>query len=131
MTEAHLTTLQRSNLLARFGRLVAENIQTVIYGLLLILVVDILFICLYFFCSVDVKAKPTSQPEENKERPKPASTQSAHKCKDPNFQHAKYAEDMRVDEDENLVFDEQADVVFMQPGFHIKDSVVQSNQPRA
>jgi hypothetical protein len=28
---------------------------------------------------------------------------------------------MRVDEDENLVFDEQADVVFMQPGFNIKD----------
>lgn len=38
---------------------------------------------------------------------------------------------MRVDEDENLVFDEQADVVFMQPGFNIKDSIVQSNQTHA
>lgn len=73
MTEARPTTLQRSNLLAWLGQLVAENIQTVIYGLLLILVVDILSICLLVFCPVDVKAKPTSQPEENKERPKPAS----------------------------------------------------------
>ena len=27
-----------------------------------------------------------------------------------------------MEEDENLVFDEQADVVFMQPGFNIKDT---------
>jgi len=32
------------------------------------------------------------------------------------------APDGQIVEDENLVFDEQADVVFMQPGFNIKDA---------
>jgi hypothetical protein len=39
--------------------------------------------------------------------------------------------DFHVEEDENLVFDEQADVVFMQPGFNIKDSTTSGNAAKS
>ena len=46
--EAHASNLKLSGLLARMGQLVARNIQTIIFGLLLVLIIDIFFILAYF-----------------------------------------------------------------------------------
>lgn len=99
---------RHTGLLSTMGKFVQSNIQTIILCLAIILALDVAFNIAYIFLS-DQKQK------------QPAEEQKKHKCKDPHCQHAVYQEDMRVDEDENLVFDEQADVVFTQPNFNIKD----------
>lgn len=95
-----------------------------ILALGLLLIFDLAFIFVYYFSVIDTKAKAV---EENKgssakSGSKPNS-EMMHKCNDPNCTHTKMAApDGQIVEDENLVFDEQADVVFMQPGFNIKDA---------
>lgn len=80
-----------------------------------------LLLTLYIFSRTDAKPKQEPRTEETKETgTKQKDTAGGHKCTDPNCQQHFGESDMRVDEDE--VFDEQADVVFMQPGFNIKDA---------
>lgn len=101
-----------------------ESIDYLILALGLLLIFDLAFIFVYYFCVADTKAKAV---EENKgssakTAAKPGS-EMMHKCNNPSCTHSKVAApDGHIEEDENLVFDEQADVVFMQPGFNIKDA---------
>lgn len=112
-----------SQVLAFAGAMVSRHIQILIYGLLVVVVADLAFIFVYFFALKGAKFSKTDSVEESKDKTAKVNKDAvAHKCTDPSCKHAKHAEsDVRVEEDENLVFDEQADVVFMQPGFNIKD----------
>jgi hypothetical protein len=130
MTDSNFTTNQYYDpMVDDFWTTVGSffTIQTVIYALMFIVSVEIAFILLYLFSVKDAKANKDGAIEERKgpvanPNSKEPSKGQVHKCNDPTCQHTKYKDsDMHVEEDENLVFDEQADVVFMQPGFNIKD----------
>jgi hypothetical protein len=87
----------------------------------------------YFFSSKGQKFSKQDSAEESKDKAtKSQKDPVGRKCADASDKQVKQAQsDLRVEEDENLVFDEQADVVFMQPGFNIKDSSNQSNTAKS
>lgn len=117
-----------------FGAGVSEHIQIVIYVLLMLVLGNLAFILVYFFSYKGAKFSKQAPAEESKDKAAKQKEAAGHKCADAACKHTKHAEsDLRVEEDENLVFDEQADVVFMQPGFNIKDqaaATVAKTQPK-
>ena len=100
---------------------------------MLVLLADLAFILVYFFSFKGQKFSKHDSAEESKDKAtKSQKDPVGHKYADASDKQAKHSQsDLRVEEDENLVFDEQADVVFMQPSFNIKDSSNQANTAKS
>jgi hypothetical protein len=127
------TDSSTAQVLAFLGIGVSNHIQIFICGLLLVMLADLASILFYFFSFKGQKFSKQDSAEESKEKAtKSQKDPLGHKCADATCKHSKHVEsDFHVEEDENLVFDEQADVVFMQPGFNIKDSTTSGNAAKS